>query len=107
MRITGCIIAAIVTIVLIYFLDNQQNLNGSKTPRLGFFLSPQTGFWQNAEPANEHFNGDLKFPQLGGKAEVYFDDQPVYIVHLQDETHLKTIGIYDGEIKEVHNYKRI
>jgi len=40
-------------------------------------------------------------------AEVYVDDQPVYIVHLQDETHLKTIGIYDGEIKEVHNYKRI
>jgi len=77
MRITGCIIAAIVTIVLIYFLDNQQNLNGSKTPRLGFFLSPQTGFWQNAEPANEHFNGDLKFPQLGGKAEVYFDERLV------------------------------
>ncbi|HEY6976926.1 MAG TPA: hypothetical protein VH396_11605 [Chitinophagaceae bacterium] len=39
-------------------------------------------------------------------AEVYFDDQPVYIVYIQDETHLKTIGIYDGEIKEVHNYKR-
>src|SRR6266496_5267698 len=39
-------------------------------------------------------------------AEVYFDDQPVYIVYIQDETHLKTIGVYDGEMQEVQNYKR-
>ncbi len=39
-------------------------------------------------------------------AEVYFDDQPVYIVYIQDETHLKTIGVYDGEMQEVRNYKR-
>jgi hypothetical protein len=49
MRITGCIIAAIVTIVLIYFLDNQQNLNGSKTPAWDFsYLRKQvSGKMQN------------------------------------------------------------
>jgi len=40
-------------------------------------------------------------------AEVDFDDQPVFIVYMQDETHLKTIGVYDGEIKEIRNYKRV
>ncbi len=85
MRIAGCIIAAIITIVLIYFLDNQQTLNGSKTPRFGFFLSPQTGFWQNAEPANEQFNGNLNFPQLNGKTEVYFDERLVPHVYADNE----------------------
>lgn len=85
MRITGCIIAAIITIVLIYFLDNQQNLNGSKTPRFGFFLSPQKGFWQNAESVHKQFNGDLNFSQLSGKTEVYFDERLVPHVFAENE----------------------
>src|SRR6478735_903139 len=85
MRITGCIIAAIITIVLIYFLDNQQNLNGSKTPRFGFFLSPQKGFWQNAEPADEQLNRNLNFSQLRGKTEVYFDERLVPHVFAENE----------------------
>jgi penicillin amidase len=85
MRIAGCIIAAIVTVVLIYFLDNQQTLNGSKTPRFGFFLSPQTGFWQNAEPSNKQFNGNLSFPQLHDKTEVYFDERLVPHVYAANE----------------------
>lgn len=86
MRITGCIIAAIITIALIYFLDNQQTLSGSKTPRFGFFLSPQKGFWQNAEAAGEEFNGELNFPQLQGKTEVYFDERLVPHVYAENET---------------------
>ena len=39
-------------------------------------------------------------------AEVYFDYQPIYIVYVQDETHLKTLGVYEGEMQEVRNYKR-
>ncbi len=85
MRITGCVIAAIITIVLIYFLDNQQTLSGSKTPRFGFFLSPQKGFWQNAEPANETFNGNLNFPQLKGATEVFFDERLVPHVYAENE----------------------
>ena len=85
MRITGCVIAAIITIVLIYFLDNQQTLSGSKTPRFGFFLSPQKGFWQNAEPANETFNGNLNFPQLKGNTEVFFDERLVPHVYAENE----------------------
>ncbi|MEP6467449.1 MAG: penicillin acylase family protein, partial [Parafilimonas sp.] len=85
MRIVACIFFAAITIVLIYFLDNQLALNGGKTPRFGFFLSPQTGFWQNAEPSNEIFNGNLSFPELTGKTEVYFDDRLVPHVYAENE----------------------
>ncbi len=85
MRIAGCIISAIVTITLIYLLDNQQIIAGSKSPRLGFFLSPQKGFWQNAEPADAKFNADLKFSQLSGKTEVYFDERLVPHVYAENE----------------------
>ena len=85
MRIAGCIISAIITIALIYLLDNQQIIAGNKSPRLGFFLSPQKGFWQNAEPANAKFDGDLKFSQLSGKTEVYFDERLVPHVYAENE----------------------
>jgi penicillin amidase len=85
MRIFGCILSALITIALIYVLNIQLSLSGNKTPRLGFFLSPQTGFWQSAEPVNETFNGELKFPQLSGKTEVYFDEKLVPHVYAENE----------------------
>jgi len=85
MRIFGCILSALITIALIYVLNIQLSLSGNKTPRLGFFLSPQTGFWQSAEPINETFNGELKFPQLSGKTEVYFDERLVPHVYAENE----------------------
>jgi len=85
MRIIGCILSALITIALIYVLNIQLSLSGNKTPRLGFFLSPQTGFWQSAEPVNETFNAELKFPQLSGKTEVYFDERLVPHVYAENE----------------------
>jgi penicillin amidase len=86
MRIFWSIFFAAITIGLVYILDNQLTLNGGKTPRFGFFLSPQAGFWQNAERANEKFNGNLKFPQLNGKTEVYFDERLVPHVYAENES---------------------
>src|SRR6266542_157007 len=34
-------------------------------------------------------------------AEVHFNDQTVYMIYVQDETHLKTIRVCDGEMQEV------
>jgi len=36
--------------------------------------------------------------------EVNFNLQTVYLVYLQNETHLKTIRIYDGEMEEAASY---
>ena len=52
---------------------------------LGKLLSPQHGIWQNAEPADERFSADLKFPQLSGKVEVYFDDRLIPHVFAEQE----------------------
>jgi len=38
--------------------------------------------------------------------EIHLDNQPVYIVYMQDETHLKTIRVYDGEMETVQDYTR-
>jgi hypothetical protein len=38
--------------------------------------------------------------------EIYLDNQPLYIVYIQDETHLKTIGVYDGDMQVIQEYKR-
>src|SRR6266487_1899591 len=73
MRIISFLVSAIITIVLIFLL----NKKWGSIPPLGKFLSPQHGFWQNAEAANADFNADLKFPSLKGKTNVYFDDKLV------------------------------
>ncbi|HXB08001.1 MAG TPA: penicillin acylase family protein, partial [Puia sp.] len=48
-----------------------------KTPLLGEFLSPQHGFWQNAEPVDEGYDGKVALPGLKGKGDVYFDENLV------------------------------
>src|SRR5438477_13212968 len=85
MRIVPFIVSAAVTISLIVSLDSQLPTGGSKTPRLGYFLSPQKGFWQNAEPVNTDFNGDLKLDGLQGNTEVYFDNRLVPHVYSDNE----------------------
>ena len=85
MRIIPFILCAVVTISLVVVLNIQLDSNGSKTPRMGYFLSPQKGFWQNAEPVNIAFNADLKFNNLEGNAEVYFDSFLVPHVYADNE----------------------
>ena len=41
---------------------------------MGQFLSPQHGFWQNAEPTDESFDGRVELPGMKGKGDVYFDE---------------------------------
>lgn len=73
MRIVPFIISTVVTAALVFVLDKKWG----DVPPMGKFLSPQHGFWQNAEPLDHDFNADLKFPELKGKTEVYFDERLV------------------------------
>ena len=52
---------------------------------LGKLLAPQEGVWQNAEPADENFSADLKFPSLSGKVSVYFDERLVPHIFAEQE----------------------
>ncbi len=85
MRIIPFFIAAIISVALIVVLDTPLPVNGSHTPRLGYFLSPQTGFWQNAEADDMNFNENLSMTGLQGNANVYFDDRMVPHVYAENE----------------------
>ncbi len=56
MRIVPFIISAALTTGLVAVLNTPLSVGKTKTPRLGYFLSPQQGFWQNAEPENKSFD---------------------------------------------------
>lgn len=86
MRIVLFLLSAIVCIGLVITLNVPLPANGGKTPRLGNFLSPQKGFWQNAEAANQSFNGELSLPGLKGNADVYFDERLVPHVYAEYES---------------------
>ncbi len=73
MRIIPFLVSAAVTTGLVVTLNTKLVL---KAP-LGKLLSPQHGLWQNAEPLNQDYTDDLKFPQLKGKVNVYLDDRLV------------------------------
>ncbi len=85
MRIVPFIISAIVTVALVMVLNMQLPVGESKTPRLGAFLSPQHGCWQNAEPYNVNLNANLKFDGLKGNVEVFFDERMVPHVYAEQE----------------------
>ncbi|MEI9809162.1 MAG: penicillin acylase family protein [Bacteroidota bacterium] len=73
MRIVPFVVSAAVTAGLVFVL----NKNWGKIPPMGRFLSPQHGFWQNAEPADYDYSADLTFPDLKGNGSVYLDERLV------------------------------
>ena len=81
MKVVPFIISSAITVVLVITLNRQWG----SIPPVGKFLSPQVGFWQNAEPVNESFNAELHIPQLKGKSEVYFDERLVPHVFAERE----------------------
>lgn len=85
MRIAPFLVSGLLTAGLVIVLNMQLPAGGSKTPRLGYFLSPQLGFWQNAEAANTDFNSDMKMPGLRGKVDVYMDDRLVPHIYADND----------------------
>ncbi len=82
MRIFLFFLYSFFTIALIFALDNKWG----SVPPLGRFLSPQQGFWQNAEPEDHNFSESLKFNALKGAVTVHLDDRLVpHIFAEQDE----------------------
>jgi len=82
MKVVPFIVSLVITIALIVCLDRQWGT----VPPVGKFVSPQHGFWQNAEAVDENFNSTLVFPQLHDKSTVYFDQRLVPHVFAENET---------------------
>jgi penicillin amidase len=84
MRIVPFLLSFFVTTGLIICLNTPWG-SLKKTPLLGQFLSPQHGFWQNAEPVGETYNGKIALPGLQGKGDVYFDEYLIPHVYAGSE----------------------
>ncbi|MBO9617981.1 MAG: penicillin acylase family protein [Niabella sp.] len=92
MRIIPFLITATITVGLTVLLSRPL---GDKIPMpVGNFLSPQSGFWQNAEDTSATFNGDLSFPELKGKVQVYFDARLVPHVFAENDEDLYFVQGY-------------
>ncbi len=85
MRIVPFLISVAASIALVTILNTRLTIAGREAPAFGIFLSPQHGFWQNAEPASENFTTNLRFPQLAGKVDVYLDDRLVPHIFAEQE----------------------
>ena len=81
MRIIPFLFSTIITIVLVVVLNEKWG----SIPPLGIFLSPQEGFWQNAEPVDYDYNENLSFAGLKDKADVYIDDRLVPHIFAQND----------------------
>ncbi|RYZ23228.1 MAG: penicillin acylase family protein [Chitinophagaceae bacterium] len=81
MRIVPFVVSAAITGALIFCLQHKWK----GIPQVGPFLSPQQGFWQNAEPSDENYNADLKLPGMKGKASVYIDNRLVPHVFAEND----------------------
>ncbi|WP_300599700.1 penicillin acylase family protein [Niabella sp.] len=92
MRVIPFLFTAAITLLLVYLLNRPL---GEKVPMpVGNFLSPQSGFWQNAEDTAACFDADLSFPELKGKAEVYFDERLVPHVFAENDEDLYFVQGY-------------
>src|SRR6187397_1643450 len=77
MRLIPFLVSATITVSLVVALNKSWKIGGKDAPPFGSFLSPQHGFWQNAESSGADFTAGLKFPGLSGKVDVYLDDRLV------------------------------
>lgn len=84
MRLIPFLISALTTAGLVTALNMQLPSGKTKTPKLGYFLSPQYGFWQNAEPTNISFNDDIKIEGVKKQVDVYFDDRLVPHIYAEN-----------------------
>ena len=90
MRIVPLIISGVVTIGLIVTLSS--SLGG--IPPMGEFLSPQHGFWQNAEPADKNYSVNIHSTWLKDSVSVYFDDRLVPHVFAKEDDDLYFVQGY-------------
>jgi len=91
MRIIPFAISTIVTAGLVFAFNRPL---GPLPMPLGKFVSPQHGFWQNAESSGKSFDAELTFPDLKGKADVYFDERLVPHVFAENDEDLYFIQGY-------------
>lgn len=81
MKIVYFLLSLSVTLIMIVLLS----MGFGKAPPFGKFLSPQHGFWQNAEPVDNNYSAEISLPGVGHNIDIYFDDRMVPHVFAEDD----------------------
>lgn len=76
MRILKFLVSSLMTIGLVWALNNSLNIKGAPIPAFGKLFSPFEGFWQNGEPLDSKPQ-DIVFPQLKNNVKVGYDERMV------------------------------
>lgn len=77
----GFFASLLITLVLVFFF----NRKWGSLPPLGKLLSPQTGFWQNAEPVAKDFSDHIQIPGVKAPVKVWLDERMVPHVFAQND----------------------
>ena len=85
MRILPFIATSIVTVGLVSVLNIQLTIGKTQTPKLGYLLSPQHGFWKNAEKLGAGFDASIVAKDLKGNVDVYMDDRLVPHIYADND----------------------
>lgn len=73
MRNARFLISFVITVILIFLLNNSWQLGATRIPPLGKFLDPFHGFWQNIEPKGFTGPAELRIEGLKDKVTVVYD----------------------------------
>ncbi len=73
------------TLVYVFLLNSRFSIKGSALPPLGKFLSPFTGFWQNAEPKEGNLYYDEKLEGLLDAITIKLDEQRIPHIFAKNE----------------------
>lgn len=99
MRIVRFIFCLIITVALVFFLNNRWDISGTPLPPLGKLLDPFHGFWKNIESADAHLAEEIDIPGLKAPVRVVYDS--LLIPHLfADNDH--DLYLAQGYITAMH-----
>ncbi len=86
MRLFKVFLSSFITLILVYALSRSW---GDAIPMaLGHFVSPQHGFWQNAEPYDHDFGEKLIVDGVKGKVDIFLDERLVPHVFAENDEDL-------------------
>ena len=85
MRLLPFLATALVTTGLVVTLNTQLKIGTTQSPKLGYFLSPQQGFWKNAENIQTNFDASILANDLKGDVEVEIDDRLVPHIYADND----------------------
>ena len=88
MKVIKFSLSLIITLGLVFFLNNNWTIKGIPIPPLGRFLDPFHGFWQNIEHKNFQGEEKLDIPGLQSPVTVVYDSLLIPHIYAQNENDL-------------------